>query len=435
MGYSDQLDILKKSLDGYGSEESKLSNLYKNAISIAEENNKNALKQLDKDYYNDRNVAYADTAQSERNYNNLLASRGLGFSGEAAQAKLNSNVILSTRLSDLSAKRQEAKKAYNLDLANKISQLSMDEADKLRELLDTKIKTNLEIAGMELNREQSEANRKAEKENLATKIDAEKHLNDSKQQAEKDRLQMQIDADKESQQAQINADKEKQQAQINADKESQQAQINADKDTLNTKLQHEKDLQDAELLAKYYNNATNGSTGNNTSNEKGENNKKPEEETSEGYVPDITPKDLAKQITGGKRIEDEKSRYAVDKFIFGLRTNYNINDEYYNQLILMLESYGYSKVTLPELRTRVVTYEAKEYNSDEQYDKYYNLYVTRGYTPYDAKRMAKHSIANNQMNYIYSNCNNNTEFRVCCINLGIEPSVYNEFLANKEQEN
>ena len=145
MGYSDQLDILKKSLDGYGSEESKLSNLYKNAISIAEENNKNALEQLDKDYYNDRNVAYADTAQSERNYNNLLASRGLGFSGEAAQAKLNSNVILSTRLSDLSAKRQVAKKAYNLDLANKISQLSMDEADKLRGLLDTKIKTNLEM--------------------------------------------------------------------------------------------------------------------------------------------------------------------------------------------------------------------------------------------------------------------------------------------------
>ena len=70
MGYSDQISILKKSLEGFGSEEKKLSDLYKTAISNAEKSTQQAIEQLQEDYYENRNRVYSDVARSERNLNN-----------------------------------------------------------------------------------------------------------------------------------------------------------------------------------------------------------------------------------------------------------------------------------------------------------------------------------------------------------------------------
>ena len=38
----------------------------------------------------------------------------------------------------------------------------------------------------------------------------------------------------------------------------------------------------------------------------------------------------------------------------------------------------------------------------------------------------KDAIKKNQMDYVYKNTNNNTEFRICCIDLGIGSALYNE---------
>ena len=95
MGYSEQIDILRKSLEGYNSEEKKLSDLYKTAKENAEKATKDALGQLQEAYYQNRNEAYADSARSERNLNAELAARGLGFSGEASTVSMfNGNSLI-----------------------------------------------------------------------------------------------------------------------------------------------------------------------------------------------------------------------------------------------------------------------------------------------------------------------------------------------------
>ncbi len=429
MGYSDQIIILKNSLNGYGSEERKLSALYKTAIKNAENSTKAAIDKLEKDYYRSRNEAYADSAREERNLNNLLSARGLGFSGEAAQAKLNANVNLSGRLGDLARQKSEAEQEYTIELANKISALNMEEAEKLKELLDGKNKLNLDIAGMELQKETADADRNAEKENLQAKLEADKQQNDAKIQADKDMLDTKLNHEKdlETQKLEfslqeLNAKLQLEKDKLNAEKEMLDTKLRAEREALITRLEAEKDMLNAELLAKYYKDAAGSGGVGGGSGTAGT------EDGKEKYTPDISPKDLAKQLTGGKKIADEESLYVVDKFILGLNTNYEIDEDYFNRLIFMLESYGYTKSSNTEMRTRVITHEAKAYDSKEEYNKLYNGYIAQNYTPADAKTMARKTIKEAQMNYILENCKYLTEFRLCCIELGISTSVYNDFL-------
>ena len=353
MGYSDQILTIKNSLNRFETEEKKLSDLYKTAIENAKNANKNALKQLDKAYYDSRNEAYADSARNERNLNNQLAARGLGFSGEAAQAKLNANLSLSDRLSDIAKEKSEAETDYNLKLADTISRLSMEEGDKLRDLLNSKTDFNLKIADMELEKETADADREADKQ-----------LNDAR-------------------------------------------------------IKAEKEMASAELKAKYEHSDSHDSSDHSGTDD------------TKGYVPDLKAQDLAKQVTGGEHISDEKGKYAVNKFLLGLKNNYKVDPEYYEQLIFMLTAYGYEPVTEPEMRMQVITHEARAYNSDKEFDRLYNLYVANGSTPVEAKMKTKDAIKKNQMDYVYKNTNNNTEFRICCIDLGIGSALYNQYLATK----
>lgn len=353
MGYSDQILTIKNSLNRFETEEKKLSDLYKTAIENAKNANKNALKQLDKAYYDSRNEAYADSARNERNLNNQLAARGLGFSGEAAQAKLNANLSLSHRLSDIAKEKSEAVADYNLKLADTISRLSMEEGDKLRDLLNSKTDFNLKIADMELEKETADADREADKQ-----------LNDAK-------------------------------------------------------IKAEKEMASAELKAKYEHSDSHDSSSDVSA------------DGSKGYTPDLKAQDLAKQVTGGQHISDDNGKYAVNKFLLGLKNNYKVDPEYYEQLVFMLTAYGYEPVTEPEMRMQVITHEARAYNSDKEFDRLYNLYVANGSTPVEAKMKTKDAIKKNQMDYVYKNTNNNTEFRICCIDLGIGSALYNQYLATK----
>lgn len=164
MAYSESIQKLKDMLDGYSAESGRIETLYKSAIENAEANRKASLDALDKQYYADRNEAYADTAREERNTMNMLAARGLGFSGEAAQAKLNSNVLLSERLGALTRGKENAKNEIDLALNEQKHSLALDAAER-QSALD-KNRTNLaaDIAKMELDSEQEQARIKAEKD-------------------------------------------------------------------------------------------------------------------------------------------------------------------------------------------------------------------------------------------------------------------------------
>ncbi len=164
MAYSESIQKLKELLDGYSAESGKLQTLYKNAVENAEASRKASLEALEKQHYRDRNEAYADTAREERNTMNMLASRGLGFSGEAAQAKLNSNVLLSERLGALTREKANAQTELDLALNQQKQALALDAAERQSALDKNRADIASDIAKTELDYEQEQARLKAEKD-------------------------------------------------------------------------------------------------------------------------------------------------------------------------------------------------------------------------------------------------------------------------------
>ncbi|MBO5768263.1 MAG: hypothetical protein J6R49_07000 [Clostridia bacterium] len=90
MAYYNAKQRLKELLGSYSAEEEKLGRIYKTALENAENSYKASLDAARAEAERKRSRAIGDNAQNEREYMELLATRGLGFSGEAAQAKLNS---------------------------------------------------------------------------------------------------------------------------------------------------------------------------------------------------------------------------------------------------------------------------------------------------------------------------------------------------------
>ena len=123
MAYYDAKEKLKELLDGYSAETEKIEQLYKTALSNAQKGYESALAESKVESERKRNRAYADNALEERSTMNMLASRGLGSSGEAVQAKLNSNLLLEGRLAEID--RDEAEAARELKQSLSDTELSL----------------------------------------------------------------------------------------------------------------------------------------------------------------------------------------------------------------------------------------------------------------------------------------------------------------------
>jgi hypothetical protein len=140
MAYVDRIQSLKDAISGYSAEEKRLTELYKTAREKSEEAKKQSLSLLDASYKSDRNEAFADNARDERNTMRVLASRGLGFSGEAAQARLNSDLALSSRLGELASENSKNRQDIINKSDNHALSLSIDEAHKLSDIASDKSK-------------------------------------------------------------------------------------------------------------------------------------------------------------------------------------------------------------------------------------------------------------------------------------------------------
>ena len=364
MKYSDSIEALKAGLTQYSENEKKLTELYKQALINAETEYKSAVKQVNDQYKRDRNEAYSDTVREERNLNNSLAARGLGFSGEAAQAKLNSNIILANRLGAINRGKVDAETKLALDLSDKKNALSIDNAERLREVQKGRDGLNATIADI-----------LAEREDNAAKIAAEKELQAAKLKAEKEMLE-------------------------------------------------------AELKAKYnYSSggkAASESNGANTS-------------ASGVYSPAMSAKELAKALIstasgGGSSVDSSHAQqYSINKYLLELTDKYGVSDEYLNDLIFVLRSYGYEDVGASKRRTDVITYEAITYYYNE-YDRYYDNYVKRGMSEGKAHSEAQKTAENAQLEFIYKNSRDTREFKDCCNDIGISSTAIQTFLNEKESQ-
>ena len=203
------------------------------------------------------------------------------------------------------------------------------------------------------------------------------------------------------------------------EKELQQIKINA-----------EKDMLERELSVKSSSSSASGTQGGG----KNEQASADEEDGSLGYTPGISEKELAKQIvsaaSGGSQIDSDAENYRVSKFLLELLVSHKINTDYYKELVVMLKSFGYTEKSEPLMRVEVVSYEADKLY-EEQVNHYYDKYILDSYEPDEARAKAREVALNEEFDYIFENCNNNTEFRICCKNLKIASSKVEKYLANR----
>lgn len=447
MAYSDTIENLKAALNDYSEDEEALNTLYKKALANIINQQNAAKENIETQYRADRNQAYSDTMREERNTLNTLASRGLGFSGETAQTKLNSNVILGNRFGKLTSDKNANTTELELQFADKKNALAFDQAEKLNTYHDQRNKLYAEIADMELSKEQGEAEINAEREKYVAQIKADM----AKLQAELDHKAEELAWEKENAEANRTAEREKYIAQIKAgmaelqaqldqkaeelawqkenaeadriaEKEKYEAEIRAKKELEILAMETERQLLQAELNAKYNSNGSSGSSGssNGSGNDK------------DGYSPSTSAKDLAKQLvscaTGGNsNIKTEKQLYYINKYLLDMKENYNINSDYYNELVLMLKAYGYTASSESEMRIQVITYDSND-TYDTVYKQTYNRNILNGMSESNAKKDATAKATASRMDYIYSRAKNDTEFKNCCKEIGIDTATINSYL-------
>ncbi len=250
MAFIDTIEGLKKALSSYSSDESKLTELYENALKNAVNDNAVAKSQLEEQYRADRHDAVVDTARDERNSAQLLSARGLGFSGEAVQSRLNSGVTLANRLGALANEKNRSAQKLDSDLANRKSEIEFERANKLSSLINERNSLTLQIAKAELEKEEGDADRRAESERLEKELLAEKEKLDKTISAEYERLKAQLDAEQQQLQSKLKSEREQTQMKLDAEQRENAADRDSEKELTAMELANKIALLERELEAK-----------------------------------------------------------------------------------------------------------------------------------------------------------------------------------------
>lgn len=368
MAYSDTLNELRSALDSYSENGEKLTALYKTALENADKAHKESMKQLNAQYRRDRNDVFADNARDERNTFNLLATRGLGFSGDAVQAKLNSNILLSNRLGELANSKNDSARELQQSLAEKSNNISLELADKQNELADKKNGLLADIA-------------KAEQEKL-----------------------MQEEA--------LKAEKELEYAKLKAEKDMHEAELNA-KYYNNTHVDG--------------NSGNSNGIGNDSAGTDSDNTA---QGFTPDISPKDLAKLMVTNATGSNYIDSEEDSYLVNKYLLDIMDNYGIGNEYAEELIFMLKAYGYEEISRSQMRVMVITHDAETYYN-KKYTEYLNEYIPQTLNKSEARIYAASAAANDMMAYFYTNTKTEAEFLQCCEKLGISNEKAREYAAGK----
>lgn len=173
---------------------------------------------------------------------------------------------------------------------------------------------------------------------------------------------------------------------------------------------------------------------------KKESEEKKEEENKEtvGYVPEVSASELAKQLvksatSDGKYIDTDNDVYRINKYLLELQSRYDINEDYYNDLVIALTAYGYESISESDKRYSVISVIANKYYNT-WYDQYYNDNIDFGMDDRSARLQAEKGARLKMFRYAYERCKTIDEFRKCCLKIGVPSTEITEFLKRDDIE-
>jgi hypothetical protein len=130
---------------------------------------------------------------------------------------------------------------------------------------------------------------------------------------------------------------------------------------------------------------------------------------------------------GNSSLKGDKQMYYIHKYLLDLTENYDLNEDYLNDLLLVLKSYGYTSSSTEDMRVQVLSYDAKEHYN-KIYSEQYNKLIVQGTNERAAKTSAKDVAIERQLDFIYASAQDEAEFKKCCEKVGIPQGNVDRYL-------
>ncbi len=157
-------------------------------------------------------------------------------------------------------------------------------------------------------------------------------------------------------------------------------------------------------------------------NEKGT----PKDETA--YIPNISARDLAKQLIssagGNGSVSGYEQQETLALLLDALSAEHDLDATYYDELLLNLRSMGY-RPDYTGMVDREIKAVCKESNAvyTDYYDRYYKMYDMIGHLPAECDQMAGELAVFKQLAYVYERCESIDRFEVAVESMGMEDEL------------
>lgn len=149
----------------------------------------------------------------------------------------------------------------------------------------------------------------------------------------------------------------------------------------------------------------------------------PKEDTS--YTPDISARDLAKQLIASAGGEGYVSGYEqqnlLTNLLSALQREHDLDEGYVDELLLNLRSMGYRPdyTAMVDREVLVLCKDAKSRHAS-YYDRYYKMYTMLGHTASEADSMAGEMANFELLVYLYERCETLDRFEAAVAQLDME---------------
>ena len=142
-------------------------------------------------------------------------------------------------------------------------------------------------------------------------------------------------------------------------------------------------------------------------------------------TPAISAANLAKQMVGtisdSGRISGEKQQNGMTALLDKINPGETLEPGYYRQLMLNLQSLGYTGDTAKKAEKKESTSLKEDASKSffDNYNRYYRIYRLADYPEAEAAELATEKARMQQMRFLYDNTQNNDQFHDAAVNMGL----------------
>ncbi len=385
--YKKQIAAAQAALEQYSAQQREIEKLYEQARKNASDAYDGQKQKLAEEADRKTNQAAVDMLRTERNIDRTLASRGLAFSGENAQTRLDLTLALRNQIDEIESDQREADAALERERNAKLTDLDLKYADQKKDGAEKLASLHADLASGIAARDNALA------QSASQSAASNGHAGDKTQSATQGATQGV---------AQNGSNLEK------------------------WLSEHEPSKEKDPILYAFWKSARRYLEKRNASLTK--------------YTdPEVSARDLAKQFVqaAGKngKIYGYEQQRRLAAMLKEMKKSYRLSEEYERQLMLNLQSLGYSPEYVQRMDSQTERLRKKAAELYEIcYRRYLNVYSYAGVGKEEGALLAEKAALFEEFAYLYANSESSEQFEAAVTVLGLSDGL-SDFYRQVEEKN